>query len=443
MVTISLYNLVNTFWVAKLGYQAMAALTSLMPFMILCMAIGVGTGIGVNALSSRRFGEKNVEEANRATGQTFFMCVAAGLFITLMVNIFPRQILVISGATPDIIDLASQYLRIFGWAMPLFLFQSVSRNIFQASGDAIKPMIFIIVSQVMNAILDPFFIFGWGFFPEMGVGGAALATSISACFGSGLALWWIFSGRTAYHIRFHHCLPRLRIIWDIYKVGLPTMLMEATGGVGFAVFNHVAANYGSIVLAATGVAGRIADLAFMPIMGMAHGLLPIVGFSLGAKLWSRLWGSVKLAAIWIFGFMLVATFILEVFTPQIVAAFNSDPNLMAVAVPGMRIFCASFALIGPTIIFITAFQGLSKGRDAMVLSLGYQFAFFVPLLFILSNLIGLNGVWISMPLSDLLGATITALWFWREYRLQKRNPHWKTPVVVSGQPEAVPVNVKE
>lgn len=435
MVTISLYNLVDTFWIAKLGYQAVAALTATMPFFILTMALGVGTGIGVNALSSRRFGERNTEAANQATGQTFFLCLALGIILILATNIFPRQILIICGAPVDVLGIGEEYIRMMGFAMPLIFFGSVSRNVFQASGDAIKPMIFIILSQVINVVLDPFLIFGWGPFPEMGIAGAALATAIAAGFGSLLAVWYILSGRTAYRIRVRHCIPHFRTIGAIYRVGLPSMFMEMTESVGFALFNHVASGFGSIVLAAVGIAGRVADLAFMPIIGTAHGLLPIVGFSLGARLWKRLWSSVRLAVIWLTGIMLLSTIFLEVFTPQVISVFNSDPALLEIAVPGMRIFCSTLALVGPTVIFITTFQGLSKAKDAMILSLGRQFIFFIPWLFLLSYLWGLNGVWIAMPMSDTLGFMTAAFWIYREYRLRKRQGDWKEEPLVA-EPEA-------
>jgi putative MATE family efflux protein len=428
MVTISLYGLVNTFWVARLGYQAVAALTSIMPFFIFCIAIGLGTGVGINALASRRFGERNLDEANRASGQSFFICLVWGLFLILITNLFPRQILTICGAPPDVMDMGVQYLRFVGFGMPLYIFSIVSRNIFQASGDAIRPMIFIIIAQLVNAGLDPFLIFGWGPFPQMGVSGAALATAISSGFGSILAMWYIFAGKTSYHLKARHFRPSFSTIKSIYKVGLPSMLMELTGGIGFAVFNHVAAGYGSIVLAAVGIAGRISDLAFMPMVGMSHGLLPIIGFSLGAKKWDRLWGALKLAVTWLVILMLAATVCLEVFTAQVIGVFSSDPELLKIGVPGMRIFCASLALIGPLIMFTTTLQGLSRGTTAMLLSLCHQFIFFVPGLLIWSHFLGLTGVWISMPVSDTLGFTIASLFIWREYRLQKKNPYWKTPV---------------
>ncbi len=424
MVSISLYNLVDTFWVAKLGYQSVAALTVLMPFWVLCIAVGVGTGVGANALASRRFGERNTESANQVAGQVLFLSFSMGILFLLATNLFPRTIIKLCGAPPDVIDIAVQYLVILGWGIPFIFLGLIGRNIFHAAGDAVRPMIFTIFGQVCNAILDPFFIFGWGFFPEMGIGGAALATVIANILSVILAVYFILAHRTPYRLKFHHLIPRWQVIFDIYRVGLPAMVMETTESVVFALFNHVLAGFGSIALAAVGIAGRISDLVFMPIVGTSHGLLPIIGYSLGAKLWKRLWDAVRLASIWMAILMGVATILIEIFAPQMVGLFSKDPELIAIAVPGMRIFLSTLIVIGPTIMFITTFQGSSKGKDAMVLSLARQFIFFLPGLYLLSRFMGLNGVWLSMPVSDIMGFTISGLWLYLEYRRQKKSGLW-------------------
>jgi putative MATE family efflux protein len=424
MVSISLYNLVDTFWVAKLGYQSVAALTVLMPFWIICVAIGAGTGVGANALASRRFGERNTESANQVAGQMFFLSFGMGILLLLATNLFPRTLIKLCGAPPDVIDIAVRYLVILGWGIPFFFLQLVSRSVFNAAGDAVRPMIFTIFGQVCNVILDPCFIFGWGFFPEMGIGGAALATVIANILSIILAVSFILAHQTPYRLKLHHLIPRWRVIFDIYRVGLPAMVMESTESVVFALFNHVVAGFGSIALAAVGIAGRLSDLVFMPVVGTAQGLLPIIGYSLGAKLWKRLWDAVRTASIWMAILMGVATILIEIFAPQMVGLFSKDPELIAIAVPGMRIFLSSLIIIGPTIMFITTFQGLSKGKDAMVLSLARQFIFFLPGLYILSRFMGLNGVWLSMPVSDILGVIISGLWLYREYRKQKKSGLW-------------------
>ncbi len=428
MFAMSLYNLVDTFYVGKIAYQAMAAVTITLPFFILASAIGSGTGIGVNALVSRLFGERHTITANRATGQTIMISLVLGLIMAAITNTIPIQILNLCGATPDILEYGEPYIRIIGASMPFMFFSMISRSIFQASGDAVRPMYFVIAAQVLNAVLAPFLIFGWWFFPRLGMAGAGLATGTASVLGAALPLWYILSGKTAYRLKLTYCMPDLSVLRQIFKVGFPAMLMQATEGVVFAFFNHVIAAYGSLALAGIGIAIRISDLAFMPIMGTANGLLPIVGFSLGARLWNRLWSSVKQTALWLAGMMVIATILLEVFTPYVIRFFNSDSDLLTIAVPGMRIFCSTFVIIGPTLIFITVFQGLSKGLDAMMLSLARQFIFFVPALFILPMVWGLTGVWVAMPVSDILGFISSGLWLWREYHLQKKRDYWKNAI---------------
>ncbi|MFC2034787.1 MATE family efflux transporter [Chloroflexota bacterium] len=428
MITISLYHLADTFWVAKLGPEAIAAITVTFPFFIATIAFGIGTGVGANALASRRFGERNVEAGNRVAGQVFSLAVLMGAVFIVMTTFFSRQIALICGATPDILDMATDYLWFFGWGVPFLLFRLIIRNVFQASGDAVKPMVFTIISAVINVILDPFFIFGWGPFPELGVGGAALATAISMATGTLIALYYLLAKKSAYRLKAHHLVPDFTVIREIYRVGLPSIFMPLTESVVFTLFNRVVAGFGSTALAALGIAIRISDIAFMPIIGVSHGLLPIIGFSFGARLWRRLWSATRLATLSTVVLLVMITIALEVFAPQLIRIFNDDADLLAVAVPGMRIVMSGLVLVGPAIIFITTFQGLSRGWTASVLSLGRQLVFFLPALFILPRFLGLNGVWWSLPLSDALGLLVSGTWLYREYSRHKQGDHWeKTP----------------
>jgi Na+-driven multidrug efflux pump len=227
---------------------------------------------------------------------------------------------------------------------------------------------------------------------------------------------------------------------QIYRVGLPSLLMELTETIVFILFNRVVAGFGSITLAALGIGIRIIDLAFMPIIGVAHGLLPIVGFCLGARLWKRLWAAVRLASLSLVVFMGVATVLLEVFAPQVIAIFNDDPELLAIAVPGMRILVSTLILIGPAIMFITTFQGLSKGWTAILLSLARELIFFIPAILILPRFLGLNGVWLSIPIADVTGTAIAGFWLYREYRLQKSSGIWDNAPTGEAVPEPGPAD---
>ena len=421
MATLALYNIIDTFWVARLGHEAIAALTIVLPYHILVIAIGVGSGVGINALVSRRFGERNTEATNRIAGQVFPITAFFGLIFIAAAVLFNRQILTAAGATADIMDFATQYLVIISFGTPFLIFSISTSDLLRGSGDALRPMIFMVTASVVNIILDPLMIFGIGPFPEMGVRGAALATVIAQGLGAGLSfIYIIIVRRSAYKIKLHHIHPNWPILKDIYHVGLPATVIEISESFVFAIFNRALSGYGSLTLAAGGLALRITDLVFLPIFGASGGLLPIIGYSLGAHLWRRLWRAVIIASVSLALTMVVATAAVEIMAPFIIGLFTQDPQLMAVAVPAIRIVLSSLVFIGPAILFITTFQGLSKGREALVLSLVRQFVFFVPILFVLTHFLGLTGVWLSLPVSDVLGFIVSGAWLLREYQRQQR-----------------------
>jgi putative MATE family efflux protein len=432
-VTVSLYNIVDTFWVAKLGHEAIAALTIVFPYQILFFAVGGGTGIGIGALVSRRFGENNPEAANHVAGQIFFLSIFWGILFTLVAVFFSDSILPAFGATPDIMEYSTQYLVITSYGAPPMIFVLIISSLIRGSGDAVKPMVIMIAASIINIILDPFMILGIGPFPEMGIRGAALATIIAQSCGALFGLYYFLTHRTAFRIKAGHLLPDMPILKDIYRVGAPTSVMEIMESLTFILFNKVVSTYGSLAIAAVGLAMRISDLAFMPIIGVSNGLLPIVGFNFGARNFKRLWQAVKLASVGIALFLAVATVFIEIFTPQLVSIFNDEPELLAVAVPAMRIMLATMFLIGPNIMFVTAFQGLSRGTMALILSLVRQFILFVPILYLFSYLFGLNGVWFSLPASDTLGFLVAFGFIYTEYRRQKGMGNWKDiPATESG-----------
>jgi putative MATE family efflux protein len=440
MLAMSLYILADTLWLGRVGYEAIAAITITFPFYIVIFAIGLGSGIGANALASRRFGERDIESTNHVAGQVFPLSAIFGVIFIIPSVFFAGRLAALLGAPPEVVGPTAEYLVYFGWGIPFLLFRVMIRNVFHASGETVKPMIFYIIGAVVNAVLDPFLIFGWGPFPEMGIGGAALATTISGGLAAAVGCYYLLGNKSVYRFKLHHFKPDLSIIKQIYRVGLPESVMDLTEAVVFLVFNQVMAGFGSVALAAVGIAFRVADLAFIPIVGLAHALLPIVGFCLGARLWGRLWAAVRHGALASVVVLAVVTVLLEVFAPQVIGIFSNSPELLAIAVPGMRIFVSALVLIGPAIMFITTFQGLSKGWTAICLSLVRQLSLLLPAVLILPRFVGLNGVWLALPISDVGGAIVAGLWLYREYRLQKRSGIWDTAPVTEPVPEPVPAD---
>jgi putative MATE family efflux protein len=421
-ISTSLYNIVNTIWVAQIGYEAIAALTIVLPYQILCYAIGGGTGIGLAALVSRRFGEKNPDAANHAAGQVFFVSILWGLLFILVAALFADSILPVLGATPDIMEYSKQYLVITAFGAPQLIFAVAMSSLMRGSGDVVKPMIIMVSSTILNVVLDPLLILGVGPFPEMGVSGAALGTVIAQSFGALLGLYYLLAGKTAYRIKLAHLRPDMSILKDIYRVGAPTSVTQLMESVVFLLFNKVVSSFGSLMIAVVGIVMRISDFAFMPVMGVSNGLLPIVGYNYGAGNYKRLWQAVKLASVGIMVLLAVITIFMVIFAPWIVDIFSNDPALTAETVPAMRIMLSTMIFVGPMIMFITAFQGLSQGTKALVLSLLRQFIMFIPLLFLFRHLWGLMGVWLSWPASDIISFALVYVFIYREYKKHHGGP---------------------
>jgi putative MATE family efflux protein len=420
-ITTSLYNIVNTLWVARLGHEAIAALTIVFPYQILFYAVGGGTGIGISALVSRRFGERNIESTNHVAGQIFFISAFWGLLFMMTAVFFADSILPAIGATPDIMEYSKQYFVITSYGAPLMILAMVMSSLIRGSGDAVKPMIIMISGTIINIILDPFMILGIGPFPQMDVRGAAWATVIAQSCGALLGLYYFFAQKTAFRIKASYLRPDMSILRDIYRVGAPSAILQITESFAFMLFNIIVSSFGSIAIAAVGIVMRISDFAYMPVMGVSNGLLPIIGFCFGFRNFKRLWRALKLASIGIVLLLLVITALFEIFAPQIIGIFSKDTEFLSVTIPAMRIMLSTMVLIGPSIMIVTTFQGLSKGKTALVLSLIRQFIVFVPVLFLFRYLFGLTGVWLCSPASDIVGISISLAFIYREYRMQQRS----------------------
>jgi putative MATE family efflux protein len=418
-ISTTLYNIVDTIFVGTVGFRAISALTIVFPYQILFYAIGGGTGTGIAALVSRRFGERKVEDANRVAGQTFFLSLFWGLLFILIAIFLHDPILRLIGAKDDFIDYARQYFVITSYASPMMIFTILATSLMRASGDAVKPMIIMITSTVINVILDPLMIMGIGPFPKMDVAGAAWATFIAQSIAFLMGLFFLVANKTAYKISLSHVFPNWKIIKEIYHVGAPSAILQVTESFAFMLWNIAVSSFGSAAVAAVGLVIRVSDFAFMPVMGVSQGLLPIIGYCFGANNFRRLWSAVKKAIVALLILLAVITIGMEIWTPHIISIFTKDKELLDVAVPAMRIMLSTMIVIGPSMITITTLQGLSKGKTALLLSLMRQFIVFIPLLFLFRAIWGLNGVWLCSPAADTFGVLISLWFLWREYKMHR------------------------
>ncbi len=416
MTAMSLYNFIDTFWLARLSAEALAALTVCFPIQIIFAAVGVGTGIGAGSYSARMFGSGNDLRAKKAAGQIFFLSVAFGLIMIISVLCFGNTILISFGAFREIMPLCHDYLYIIVFSSPFLFFSMMSNNLLRSEGRPLLSMYVVLIASITSAVLDPFLIFGIGPFPSMGIRGAAFAAVIAQVAASIFSLFFMQLKSSKYELRWSYIIPDLHILRSIYSTGLPSIMINLVASLVLVIYNHVLADFGSQAIAALGICFRITGLATMVIFGIGFGLMPVVGFSAGARLYQRLKDSVfttlKVSLIFAVG----ATLCLEIYASEIVGLFSRDPSLTAVSTLALRIHVSALVLTAPIIILINMFMGLGKGTLAMFLLFFRDSAAFIPLLFILPFFFGITGAWMALPLANLIALFVIIYWTKKELK---------------------------
>lgn len=278
MVVNASYNIIDTIFVGRLGSDAIAALSVSFPIQMLLGALAIGTGVGVGSLISRSLGAGKNEDAATAAGQVITLSFLFGLFATILGLLYLRPILLLFGARPEILELTASYMAVIAnGAVLLFMIMILNHSI-RAEGNAMLPMTVMILSAVTNIALDPIFIFVL----DMGVQGAAVATVISKVIGVAMLLHYYLAKKSVLRVRLTHLLPDLRIITDIYRVGLPMLFIQLGANIALIWANRLLGSYGVVPIAVLGIIVRLQLFAFMPAIGIAQGLLPIIGYNFGA-----------------------------------------------------------------------------------------------------------------------------------------------------------------
>ncbi|MCX5849020.1 MAG: MATE family efflux transporter [Deltaproteobacteria bacterium] len=419
MTAMSIYNFIDTFWLARLSSQALAALTVCFPIQMIFAAIGVGTGIGAGSFSARMFGAGKIIRAKQTAGQIFSLSFFFGLIMIISVLLFGDAILLAFGAFNEIMPLCHDYLYIIVFSSPFLFFSMMSNNLLRAEGRPLLSMYVVLIASISSALLDPFLIFGIGHFPRLGIKGAALAAVFAQFMACIFSVYFMQLKSSKYELKLEYIIPNISIINSIYSTGLPSIAINLIVSLVLVIYNHVLAGFGSLAIAALGICFRVTGLVTMVLFGFGFGLMPIVGFSSGARLFQRLRESVFVTLKVSLFFAVIASIILEIFAPQIVGLFSKDPALILIAVPALRIHVSALVLIAPIIIFINMFMGLGKGTLAMFLLFLRDSIAFIPLLIILPLYFGLTGVWLALPLANLIA--FFAVIFWAKKELRRFN----------------------
>ena len=424
MIINALYNIVDSIFVAQYSQSALAAVSLVFPLQTLVVAIGVGTGVGVNSLISRRLGEKRQLHADSAAEHGIALSVIGGIVFLVLGFGLSGVFVNAFGATEDVSVQAVQYSHI---AVGLSIFVMISmmcEKVQQSTGNMIIPMLQGLTGAIVNIILDPLMIFGIGPFPEMGVSGAALATVIGQICGMLIGLWGVFKHQKVLRLNMRKFKWRLQTVKDIYRVGLPGIVMQSITSVMTAGMNGILIGFSQTAVNVLAVYFKLQTFVFMPVFGLNQGALPVMGYNYGARNKKRLFGAYRIAlgtavAIMLLGFVLFQLIpepMLMMFVDRTDAAATQE--MLTVGVPALKIISLSFVGAAFGIINSTVFQATARGMNSLIVSVCRQLVIILPAAWVLGRFVGLSAIWYSFPIAEIASFLISYLLLWREYQTE-------------------------
>jgi len=419
---LNVYDIVDMFWVAKLGAEPVAAITIFSAFFWVISSANQIAGVGSVAVISRRYGEKNHPETERAIKDTIILKWVLAIFFGTIGFLLIDKILVLLGAKGEVVSMGISYGKVqfigLGFAFSTFTIYTALRGI----GNPNMAMAIMLGSTALNMILDPFFIFGWWFFPEMGVVGAAVASVISytVAFCTGLVIF--FSGRcnVPLHLKSQVKL-KVKSLLKIMSIGLPLGINEMSFSFARLVVMPLVAVFGTEVVAIYGMGMRVSALGIMVIVGMGLGLSALIGQNLGARKIERAQKTADKASILAVGIMIFFAFVNLVFAPLIVKLFFQSANLLSLGITLLRIQAIAFPFLGLYIILEEVFAGAGDNVPAMIIGMIYSWLLEIPLILIFTRVFGLNqnGVWWAIVLATFIGSLIFYYWYRKGRWLQR------------------------
>lgn len=407
------YNLVDAFWLGKLGKSALAAPTITMHVLFIGMSVAMGLGAGGTTLVSQFRGAGRLEEMRRAGGQTALLLGGVGFVIGALAIGFSAPILRLLHTPADAFPETLAYLRWIAAGMPLMFLFFVYQSIHMGMGDSVGPLQINVVSVAVNVVLDPILIFGLGPIPPMGVVGAALATVLARSIASGLGIYRLFRGSRGFRLHGADLRPNRGLIRKILKVGAPMSLGQAGTALGFTLLIGIVNTFGSAVTAAFGVGHRIIHLAMIPAMGLNQANAASVGQNLGAERPDRAATSTRVALGLIAMILLPITTMTFFYGAAISRVFISDPEVVSYGRELFRITSPSVFMFGFVLVLHGSFTGSGHTVPVMILNMARLWALRIPAAYLLSKTFGMGptGIWWGMFLSNTVTAIAGAIWF--------------------------------
>ena len=403
MLINALYNIIDSIFVAQIGEDALTAVTIGGPIQFFMVSMGVGTGVGINSLISRRLGAKKFEDANNAANSGLKLAMFNWLIFLIFGIFFAKPFIEIFSNDPSIVKQGVSYLSIVTVISCFCMLELLLEKTFQATGNMVYPMITMIIGALVNTIVDPILIFGLLGAPKLGVTGAAISTVFAQFVSMSVGIYFIKRKNIGLKVNLLDLKIDFKIVKEIYKVGAPSIIMQSLSSVMLFGINIILAAFSSTAVAVMGIYGRLQMFIFMPVFGINQGALPIMGYNFGAKSKKRLMDTYKLANIGAFTIMGVGLLIMQIFPDLLLKMFNASPEMYEIGIKALRSISWCFLPAGYGIITAGMMQATGYGFSSMWGSIIRQFVGILPLAYIFGKIGGLDLVWWAFPSAEILG----------------------------------------
>lgn len=419
MLVQALYNIVDSMFVARLSEDALTAVSLVFPIQNLMIAVAAGTGVGINALLSRHLGEKQPEKANVTARNGIFLGFLSFVAFAVICGLGANFFLSTQTNHEGIVGMGSTYMRYISvFSIGIFL-EITFERLLQSTGRTFYTMITQGIGAIINIILDPILIFGYFGFPKLGVSGAAIATVFGQIVAACLAIYFNLAKNKELNLNMRKFRPHGQTILNIYKVGLPSIIMQSIGSVMTFGLNKILLLFSSTAAAVLGIYFKLQSFIFMPIFGLNNGMIPIIAYNYGARNPKRIKETIKISAMIAITIMLIGILAFQFGTePILTNLFFASDQMLEIGVPALRTISISFIFAGFCIITSATFQALGNGLYSLLISFVRQLIFILPMAYIFAKLIGLSAVWWSIPLAEIVSVVMCTFLLKRVFRLQ-------------------------
>ena len=412
MFVMALYNIVDSIYLGHYSTDALTAVSYCFPFQNLNAAFGIGTAVGMSALLSRYLGARAYDKADKVAHNGFLL-VAINYTIFFIVGCFAAKIMALmtsDNTSAQILADGTIYLRITQWLSFAPMIQSMFERLLQGTGKTNYIFYMQISGTLFNAVVDPILIFGFFGLPAMGAKGAALATVFGQILGCVLGYIFYRKYNKEVALSLSKLRPDLQTMKDIYKIGIPSIVLQSVGAVMNFSINKILAMFSDLAVTTFGVYFKLQSFVFMPIFGLNNGSVPIIAYNYGADRKDRLETCMSLGVRYGVGIMSVGTVIFWLFPEQLMALFSAPPEMTAMGLVALRTISLNFPFAGYAIMRGASFQALGKSVYSMNISLVRQLLIIIPCAYIFARIGGVNMVWWAFPCAEVAGFSMSIMY---------------------------------